>query len=142
MADGYISDRAATANRFRDGAIHTRDLGFMLDGELYVHGRIDDMIVFGGRNVWARDVETAVFSCALVRPGSCALVDVHDGNRQRLVVVAEPAVGATDFADVARSVTRVAYETAGVSVDECIVVAPGTVPKTPSGRFSGFAAGR
>jgi fatty-acyl-CoA synthase len=138
LAAGYAGDPVSTAERFVDGRVCTRDLGFMLDGELYVYGRTDDMIVFGGRNVWARDVEAAICAHAPVRPGSCALVDVHDGDRQRLVVVVEPAKGETEFGEIARAAKQAAYQIAGVGVHECVVVSPGTLPKTPSGKIQRF----
>ncbi len=138
LAAGYAGDPETTSERFVDGEIRTRDIGFMLDGELYVNGRLDDMINLGGRNIWARDIEVAICAEAPLKPGSCALVAVEDGSRQRLVLIAEPSIGAKDLGDVARSASRIAYAQAGVSVDECLLVAPGTVPKTPSGKIQRY----
>jgi fatty-acyl-CoA synthase len=135
---GYVNDPAATDTRLHDGVLHTRDLGFQHDGELYVYGRSDDMINYAGRNIWARDIEAAITASLPIRPGSCALIDVHDDGGQRLVVVAEPATSVTDFTMLASSASRVAYESAGINVHECLVVRPGTVPKTPSGKIQRF----
>lgn len=135
LAAGYAGDADASADRFRDGAFWTRDLGFMLDGELFVFGRKDDMLVVAGRNVWARDVEAAICAHAEVRPGSCALVEVRDGEDLHLAVIAEPAKGASDYAAIARTARKVAYQTAGVSVQECMIIPPGSLPKTPSGKI-------
>lgn len=135
LAAGYAGDPSASADRFRDGALWTRDLGFVLDGELFVFGRKDDMIVIAGRNVWARDVEAAICLHAPVRTGSCALVEVQDGDGHRLVVIAEPAKGASDYVAIAHSAKRAAYQMAGVSVHECLVIPPGSLPKTPSGKI-------
>jgi len=138
LAAGYAGEPGVTAQRFVDGEIHTRDIGFMLDGELFINGRVDDMINLGGRNIWARDIELAICSAAPVKPGSCALVDVADGNRRRLVLIAEPTSSAGDLRDLARSASQIAYATSGVAVDECLLVAPGTVPKTPSGKIQRY----
>ena len=138
LALGYINDPAATAARFQDGALHTRDLGFQHDGGLYVYGRSDDMINYAGRNIWARDIEAAITASLPVRPGACALIDVQDADGQRLVVIAEPATSVTDFTMLASGASRVAFESAGISVHECLVVRPGTVPKTPSGKIQRF----
>ena len=137
LAAGYAGDDEATRERFVDGEVRTRDIGFMVDGELYVNGRLDDMITLGGRNIWARDIEAAICSSAAIRPGGCALVDLPDGDRPRLVLIAEPS-GVEDLGDVARSASRVAYDTAGVAVDECLLVVPGTLPKTPSGKIQRY----
>jgi acyl-CoA synthetase (AMP-forming)/AMP-acid ligase II len=138
LALGYLNDPVTTRERFHEGELRTGDLGFLHEGELYVHGRGDDMINCGGRNIWARDIEAAISASLPVRPGTCALVDVHDPDGQRLVMVTEPASANTDFTQLARSASRVAYEVAGVTLHECLVVAPGTVPKTPSGKIQRF----
>jgi fatty-acyl-CoA synthase len=137
LATGYLGDRAATDERFVDGELRTRDLGFVLDGELFVLGRQDDMLSVTGRNVWARDVETAIGRIDGIRSGSCVLVDVHDETGTRLVLMAEPK-GTHDFDDLSRRCMEAAVEAAGVSVDECVMVRPGTLPKTPSGKIQRF----
>jgi acyl-CoA synthetase (AMP-forming)/AMP-acid ligase II len=137
LATGYFGDRSTTDERFVDGELRTRDLGFVLDGELYVLGRQDDMLSVAGRNVWARDVEAAIGRIDGIRSGSCVLVDVHDETGARLVLVAEPN-GPRDFDDLSRRCMDAAVEASGVSVHECVMVRPGTLPKTPSGKIQRF----
>ena len=69
LFDGYFNDPVTTGERLVDGLYHTRDLGFMTDGELYVLGRKDDLIIVNGRNLHAHEVETIITGVAGLRPG-------------------------------------------------------------------------
>ena len=57
LFSGCFNDPATTAERLRDGVYHTRDLGFLHEGELYVLGRKDDLLIINGRNLHAHEVE-------------------------------------------------------------------------------------
>lgn len=139
LASGYFADEGATRERFEDGEVRTGDLGFVHEGHLYVVGRIDDMVTAGGRNLFARDVEVAMAGNVAVRPGSCVLVDLPAANGAgRLLAMAEPTKEAEDFAGIARSLSDSVRQTTGFKPDECLIVAPGTLPKTPSGKIQRF----
>ena len=71
-----------------DGWFPTADLGFVTNGELAVLGRSDDVLVVGGRNINAGDVERVVDGHAAVRIGSCIAVPTDDG---KYAVLMEPA---------------------------------------------------
>jgi acyl-CoA synthetase (AMP-forming)/AMP-acid ligase II len=138
LTDGYVANSDATRQALIDGELHSRDLGFIDGGELYVLGRLDDMISVAGRKIWARDIETAVAELPAVRRGNCAMVDVLDGDRPRMVVMVETSNGAGDARTLGRDVQRVASAVSGVRIDELMLLAPGTLPKTPSGKISRF----
>jgi fatty-acyl-CoA synthase len=144
MASGYVANEELTRERFTDGELRTRDLGFVHEGHLYVLGRTDDMLSVHGRNVYARDIETALYTHEKsVRPGCCVLIDVSEGGQSRLLVVAELAdegvVKRKDaYAGLAQQITEAALEHSGVGVDECAFFARGTLPKTPSGKIQRF----
>jgi acyl-CoA synthetase (AMP-forming)/AMP-acid ligase II len=138
LAVGYLGDEAFTRARLRDGEVRTGDIGFVHDGEVYVVGRLDDMISVGGRNIFARDVEVAAGDDVRIRPGSCVLVDLPDGGGGRLLGIAEPAKGASDFDGIARSLADAVREATGFRLHECLIVPPGTLPKTPSGKIQRF----
>jgi fatty-acyl-CoA synthase len=136
LAEGYVNDPTLTAQRFVDGRVCTGDLGVLDEaGELYVIGRVDDMISVAGRKIYARDLEQALDAEAGVRPGASVLVDTAAGGRQRLVVLAEPAKGVTDFAPIAKRISDIARTRLGVRIDDCLIVPGGTLPKTPSGKI-------
>jgi fatty-acyl-CoA synthase len=137
IAAHYLNDPEASRRRFRAGELVTEDVGFVRDGELYVLGRTDDAIPLGGRNVFARDVELALGDCG-ARRGCATLVDVADGDSRRLVLIAEPATDAPEAVEVADRMAKAVFETAGVRADECVLLRPGTLPKTPSGKIQRF----
>jgi fatty-acyl-CoA synthase len=138
LADGYVDDPTQTASRFRDGEFHTEDLGFMHEGELYVLGRTDDVIVFAGRNVHARDVEREIELHDGVRFGCSALIDRGVNGRPQLVLVAEPAGAESQLRELARELARIAFGAGGLHVSECAFVKPGALPKTPSGKVQRY----
>lgn len=138
LAEGYFGDEEATTRQFVDGELFTGDLGFVIDGELYVFGRSDDMLAVGGRNVYARDVESAMLEQAPIRRGSCAVVDVPADKHTRLVVLAEPLEPEGDFKQLAASLGSVAASTARLRIDECLFLPRGALPKTPSGKVQRF----
>jgi fatty-acyl-CoA synthase len=121
-----------------DGWYPTRDLGTVIDGELYVVGRMDDMMVVGGRNVYASDIEAALSSVEGVRSGNCAVIPSEGG---RYVIVAEPRSNGraeTDLEDACRRLKTEASRRVGTSADSVVFIAPGTMPKTPSGKLQRY----
>lgn len=75
VMSGYFEDAQATASTLHDGLVYTNDLGYMLDGELYVQGRLDDVAIIGGHNVSPAEVEDTLSSCSLVRECACVKTD-------------------------------------------------------------------
>ncbi|MFC0598856.1 AMP-binding protein [Streptomyces palmae] len=138
LAQGYYNDPARTAARFTDGWLHTDDLGFLLDGELYVVGRADDMISVGGRKIYAGEIEAAVGSLEQVRKGCAALVDLGGAAGSRLVLMMEAQGKPQDYAPIADSAAAVARERSGVALAACLFLPRGTLPKTPSGKIQHY----
>jgi fatty-acyl-CoA synthase len=137
-AVGYLDDPEATAERFTPDGVRTGDLGLVVDGELYVAGRADDLIVVGGRNVFARDLEWAASRLDGVRTGNCAVVEVRDGSTQRIVALIEHSAGASDRRALARELGALTVRRAGVSLDACLFLAAGALPKTSSGKLQRY----
>ena len=70
--------------------LRTGDLGFVRDGELFVTGRLKDLIIIGGRNLYPHDIELTVEqSHAVVRPGCCVAFSVDVADEERLIIAAE-----------------------------------------------------
>jgi len=140
LTTGYLGDAARTRAAIAGGELTTGDLGFLHDGELHVIGRTDDVIVAGGRNVSARDAELAVERCAGARPGCAALVTLpgEAGPRFLLAVELGGELAAGARAGLAREAADAAYRAVGLRVEECAFLAPGTLPKTPSGKVQRF----
>ena len=109
-------------------------MGAVSDGELFVTGRIKDVLVVDGRNLYAGDIELlAEVSVAGVRRGCSAAFAVEVGGRERPVVVLE-AEAVTDIAGTAYAVRRAVAKELGVTLHSVVFVRPGGVQKTSSGK--------
>jgi acyl-CoA synthetase (AMP-forming)/AMP-acid ligase II len=117
--------------------LRTGDFGFEHDGELYIVGRLKDVLILNGRNYQPSDVETLAESAdeRLRRHCSAAFTLDVDGA-PRLALVAESRdAGADGFADGARAIRRAVAEGLGLHVHTLALCEPGTVPKTTSGKI-------
>jgi len=135
VTTGYYKHPEATAAAFHDGWLRTGDLAYLVDGELVICGRIKDVIIVGGRNVFPEDVERAVGDVEGVRPGNVIAFGVEGRKgKEALVVVAETK--AADAAEAIRAaVSSRVRDAVGLPAAEVVLVAPGTLPKTSSGKL-------
>jgi acyl-CoA synthetase (AMP-forming)/AMP-acid ligase II len=134
LASGYHRNPDATRVRFRDGELWTGDLGVMRDGELYVIGRTDDVLIVGGRNVHVTEIEAALGDERGVRKGNCALVDVPGQGGACVALVAELDGDAGDTNELSLRLGKTSMERAGLPIDRYVFLAKGAFPKTPSGK--------
>ncbi len=134
VTTGYYDRPDATAAAFHDGWLRTGDLAYTVDGELVVCGRIKDVIIVAGRNVYPQDVERAVAKVDGVRAGNVIAFGV-DGRRgqEAIVVVAESK--ADDPAPVRAQVAERVRDSVGLAAGDVVLVAPGSLPKTSSGKL-------
>jgi fatty-acyl-CoA synthase len=135
VTPGYYGRPDATAAAFHDGWLRTGDLGYLVDGDLVVCGRIKDMIILGGRNVYPQDVERAVARVDGVRAGNVIAFGTSGRRgREALVVVAEARE--TERRDaLRREVVARVRDVVGVPPEDVVLVRPGTLPKTSSGKL-------
>ncbi|KAK7312416.1 hypothetical protein VNO77_36258 [Canavalia gladiata] len=130
----------------------TGDLGRIIDQKLFITGRIKDLIIVAGRNIYSADVEKTVeTSSEFLRPGCCAVIGVPEeilsakgisipegSDQVGLVVIAEVRDGKPVNKDVVDKIkTRVAEEH-GVSVASVKLIKPRTISKTTSGKIKRF----
>jgi fatty-acyl-CoA synthase len=136
VTPGYYRRPDANAELFHDGWLRTGDLAYLLDGQLVVCGRIKDVIIVGGRNLFPEDVERAVGQLEGVRAGNVIAFGVDgDRGRESLVVVAESRAVDDDVTAVRRLVAERVRDAVGVPARDIVLVAPGTLPKTSSGKL-------
>ncbi len=137
---GYWGDEAATARAIREGWLHTGDLGYLAGGELYLVGRIKDMVIIGGRNLFPEDVERCAERVSGMRKGNAVAFGVRTRRgKERLVLVGETRLSCAEAArETARAVSEAVREEIGVPVREVILVPAGTLPKTSSGKKRRF----
>ncbi|MFE2298818.1 fatty acyl-AMP ligase [Streptomyces sp. NPDC059445] len=150
VAKGYWRNALATRQTFRatlegrEGRfLRTGDLGFLRDGELFVTGRLKDLIVVEGRNHYPQDLElSAEMSHWGLRPGCTAAFSVDSGGEgERPVVVAETAPEAVGESEKIIDLIRGAISEAhGLPVHDVVLVHPGTIPKTSSGKIQRHAS--
>lgn len=118
--------------------VRSGDLGFALDHQLYVMGRVKDLIVIRGRNYHPQDIElTAEGSSPVLRRGRGAAFTVTDDGEEQLVVTYE-VVRQLDNVDVGKAVTAIRAAVAaehGVAVHTVVLLPPGGIPKTPNGKI-------
>jgi acyl-CoA synthetase (AMP-forming)/AMP-acid ligase II len=119
----------------------TGDLGVWSDGELYVTGRIKDLIVVDGRNHYPQDVErTAEAAHPAIRPRNVVAFSVNDADGERAVVLAErvKTVSADDIdhAEFAAAVRAAVSRHHGLALREVRLVEPDELPRTTSGKIS------
>lgn len=134
LASGYFADPERTLKHFSDGELLTGDLGFMHEGHLYPVGRLDDVICVGGRNVYTREIETALDALDGVSRGSSTIVEQHGGATGRLTLFLELAATLDDYRPLARRAASVAMAKAAIALDKCVFLQKGSLPKTPTGK--------
>ncbi len=135
---GYLHNEEAT-RRLLDGEWRdTGDLAYIAGGDVYLTGRIKDIIIRGGRNIHPYEVEEAVGDIAGVRKGCVAVFGSTDpvAGTERVVVVAETREeDAVARESLHNSVNEVATEFLGMPPDEVVLAPPHTVLKTSSGKI-------
>jgi fatty-acyl-CoA synthase len=117
---------------FADGWLRTGDMGYVLDGELYVAGRIKDMVIAMGDNYYPEDFEWAAARVEGVRPGRVVSFSVP--GTEDVVVLVE-ARGDAPAADLGAEVRDTVSDIVGISPSEVVVLPAGTVQKTTSGKL-------
>ena len=135
VVPGYFRRPDATAQAFREeGWLKTGDLGYFAEGDLVVCGRIKDLLIVGGRNIFPEDVERSVQKVDGVRPGNVIAFGIERGRKgDAMVVVAE--LKGDDAEATRREILRAVREAVGVRPDDVVLLAPGALPKTSSGKL-------
>jgi acyl-CoA synthetase (AMP-forming)/AMP-acid ligase II len=134
---GYYADAEATAKVLRSGWLWTGDLGFFDAGELFITGRAKDLIIIRGKNFYAEDLERIAERIERVRPGGAVAFGVYDEERAADVSVMVCETKVEDAAQrqvLAGQVSEQVATQSGLVLDEVVLVPPGTVPKTSSGK--------
>ena len=147
VAKGYWNKREATEQTFQGRLAHraeqnflrTGDLGFIHQGDLYIAGRLKDLIIIRGRNHHPQDIELTVERSHLaLRPSCGAAFAVEVDGEERLVVVQEverTSMQNLNRDEVVRSIREAVTEQHEVEVYKVALISPGTITKTSSGKI-------
>ena len=163
IALGYWNQLQATQDTFqasipgftKDSFLRTGDLGFIEDGELYVTGRIKDIIIIKGKNHYPQDIERTVeASNSLIRPYCTASFTINIQGEEKLVILAEVdrrywdrRKSKTKYSEnnskerqyisqeIIRSIRRQISQQHDLQVHNILLLKPGSIPKTSSGKI-------
>jgi acyl carrier protein len=134
---GYFHNAKETARLFRDGWVVSGDRAYMADGEIYLTGRLKDIVIRAGRNLYPQEIEQAVGAVDGVRKGGVAAFGSPDPRTgtERLVILAEVrSAGGANRMQLREAVSKAVVEAIGEPADEIVLAPPHTVLKTSSGK--------
>ena len=134
---GYFRNPELSAQLFHDGWLDTGDRAYRAGGDVYITGRVKDIIIRGGRNLYPQEIEDAVSAVAGVRKGCVAVFGSPDpaSGTERLVVLAEVrSLDAAAQAQLREAVSRAVFGAIGEPPDRIVLAPPHSVLKTSSGK--------
>ena len=135
---GYYRDAEKTQQLFEGDWLDSGDLGYIANGEIYVTGRIKDIIIRAGRNIYPHELEEAVGNIQQVRAGRVAVFGSLDTKTatERLIVLAETrSQDKQERENLTTEINAMVTDLAGAPPDEVVLAPPGSVLKTSSGKI-------
>ena len=139
VTPGYTTMGGFIPAQDEQGWYDTGDLGYLMEnGHIVVCGRVKDVIIMAGRNIYPTDIERAAGRVSGVRPGCAVAVRLDAGHARETFAVAVESNAYQDPAEVRRIEHQVAHEVVSevdVRPRNVVVLGPGTIPKTPSGKL-------
>ena len=139
LTPGYLTMGGFMPAQDEQGWYDTGDLGYQMEnGHVVVCGRVKDVIIMAGRNIYPTDIERAAGRVEGVRPGCAVAVRLDAGHARETFAVAVESNAFEDPTEVRRIEHQVAHEVlkeVDVRPRNVVVLGPGTIPKTPSGKL-------
>ena len=139
LTPGYLTMGGFMPAQDEQGWYDTGDLGYQMEnGHVVVCGRVKDVIIMAGRNIYPTDIERAAGRVDGVRPGCAVAVRLDAGHARETFAVAVESNAFEDPTEVRRIEHQVAHEVlkeVDVRPRNVVVLGPGTIPKTPSGKL-------
>jgi fatty-acyl-CoA synthase len=138
LFSGYYKNPEATQSAFRDGWYRTGDLGFVHEGEVFIAGRVKDVIIVNGKNIFAHDVEACLLGIAGLKPGRAVALGAYDQKigSELLVVIAENDGSGREASAIMSEINHAVLAETGIGCSAVRVVEPGWLVKTTSGKVS------
>jgi len=132
VADGYYENPGAGARSFVDGWLRTGDLGYLHDGQLFVTGRLKELVIINGRNHHPQTFEWATAEVEGVRSGNVVAFSQPGEATEELVILAEVTRARPDLK---REISVRVQQRCGVTPTVIELMSPGSLPKTSSGKL-------
>lgn len=133
LMSGYFRDDEASAAALVDGWLRTGDLGMVVDGQLHVTGRAKELVIQNGSKFHPYDIERVATDAVDATVAGAAAYVMTDGETEILVLAAEVPASKAEGAD--RRIRGAVLEALGVRIDRVVVVPPGALPRTSSGKI-------
>ncbi|WP_261111070.1 fatty acyl-AMP ligase [Serratia entomophila] len=135
LMNGYFSDDESQQQIQMTGWMDTGDLGYLLDGYLYVTGRKKDLIIIRGRNIWPQDIEYVAESEPEIRSGDAiAFVAEEHGEAARIILQIQCRVSSQERREqIVHSLSARIQSEFGIAVD-IELLPPHSIPRTSSGK--------
>jgi fatty-acyl-CoA synthase len=133
VAKGYWENPEATREAGFGGWLRTGDLGYLADGEVYISGRLKDILIINGRNYYPQRIEWLIDELPGVRKGSAVVFTRPGLSSEEIVVAAETRE--QDQATLKAAIASRISEEFQLSVADVALVPPGSLPKTSSGKL-------
>jgi len=133
VCGSYYENPEASAESFKSGGwLYTGDLGYLADGELYICGRLKDVIIVRGRNFYPQDIEWCVAQIEGARRDNVVAFGVTEDGEEKLVVIAETS--RVQAKALREEIPKRVLDEIGLQPFKVELVALGTLPKTSSGK--------
>jgi fatty-acyl-CoA synthase len=139
---GYFQEPELTAQAYKDGWLYTGDLGYTVNGDVYICGRLKDMVIIRGRNFYPNDIEWIVGDLPGVRRGNVVAFSAEfdasgkpaamGTGEEQLVVVAEAF--ASEAAKLREEIAQAVTAHFNLAPHEVLIVPQGSIPRTSSGK--------
>ena len=135
---GYYRQPEKTKSLFREGWLDSGDLAYIAGGNVFITGRIKDIIIKGGRNIYPEEIEQAVGNVAGVRRGCVAAFATSDpatGTEQLVVIAETRKTDAEEKAQLEKAVGQTVVDILDLPADRIVIAEPHAIPKTSSGKI-------
>jgi acyl carrier protein len=135
---GYFRNPEQTRKLFNGDWLDSGDFAYIALGEVYITGRVKDLIIRGGRNIYPYDLEQAVGAIPGIRKGCVAVFGSTDAasGTERVVVLAETTQTDEQAREgLVRAINGAALDVLGMAADDVVLAPPHTVLKTSSGKI-------
>ena len=143
LMDAYLDDPERTDEVLVDGWLRTGDLAYQAGGDTFVTGRVKDMIIVRGQNFFPEDIERIVERIPGVRKGCSAAVALRRRETEGIGLVVETRLeSVADKESCERQISREMWRETGLIPDRVLLVPPGSLPKTTSGKLQRSRVGR